>query len=486
MGQDKKITGLLFPGFDSLMTQQQMSGTALRAFLFLSALVGIYSLIKWYGLDNISLTITSLVLLSILLISALLLRIEISTIVVANLATLAMVIHAGNVIYQTGGIHSAHILWPIGFTVFSYLLANSLSGLFWFVVAFIQVTVLIFLDHNGLQPEALPLSGSAVRVNDYSGYILPMAMIWLAQAYVYRIRRIAMENMILLRETAEHSAASNKAQAKSLEALVGNVKSITHLMHQLKSQLHETLATNNKNSSSIASDLDHQQVLSSEMQDKLKEALTAVDENKVLFSKMDELSGHFASEATEANDSMDSAVEAMSAIRDHNKDIQAAISVVSGIADQTNLLALNAAIESARAGDAGRGFAVVASEVRELSVKSNEAALEIGKLLEMSMSNMAKGYDQVDAASQSVSKALQTISSMNDKLDLVSRAAMKQSERIKLLDITSQAISDFSDSSVESAKELEHSNEQLQDVFETMSQQTENLQQQLNSGGRRD
>ncbi|MEJ1463949.1 MAG: methyl-accepting chemotaxis protein, partial [Candidatus Sedimenticola sp. (ex Thyasira tokunagai)] len=350
----------------------------------------------------------------------------------------------------------------------------------------IQVTVLIFLDHNGLQPEALPLSGSAVRVNDYSGYILPMAMIWLAQAYVYRIRRIAMENMILLRETAEHSAASNKAQAESLEALVGNVKSITHLMHQLKSQLHETLATNNKNSSSIASDLDHQQVLSSEMQDKLKEALTAVDENKVLFSKMDELSGHFASEATEANDSMDSAVEAMSAIRDHNKDIQAAISVVSGIADQTNLLALNAAIESARAGDAGRGFAVVASEVRELSVKSNEAALEIGKLLEMSMSNMAKGYDQVDAASQSVSKALQTISSMNDKLDLVSRAAMRQSERIKLLDITSQAISDFSDSSVESAKELEHSNEQLQDVFETMSQQTENLQQQLNSGGRRD
>jgi methyl-accepting chemotaxis protein len=65
--------------------------------------------------------------------------------------------------------------------------------------------------------------------------------------------------------------------------------------------------------------------------------------------------------------------------------IQATVKTINAVADQTNLLALNAAIEAARAGEAGRGLA---DEVRNLSKKSNEAAVQIGQLINETQSHV--------------------------------------------------------------------------------------------------
>jgi methyl-accepting chemotaxis protein len=59
-------------------------------------------------------------------------------------------------------------------------------------------------------------------------------------------------------------------------------------------------------------------------------------------------------------------------------DLGRTVQMVRVLSSQTRMLALNATIEAARAGEAGRGFAVVASEVKELSLRSDHAAVEIG------------------------------------------------------------------------------------------------------------
>ena len=103
----------------------------------------------------------------------------------------------------------------------------------------------------------------------------------------------------------------------------------------------------------------------------------------------------------EGNLSMEKMNKAMETILHSAQETSKIIKTINDIAFQTNLLALNAAVEAAHAGDAGKGFAVVAEEVKNLALRSAEAANNTNVLLEESSRNSTMGSKIVDDVAKS-------------------------------------------------------------------------------------
>ncbi len=135
-----------------------------------------------------------------------------------------------------------------------------------------------------------------------------------------------------------------------------------------------------------------------------------------------------ATEASEAAQNSTAAIDKMTeAIQDMKISTDETVSILGTIDDiafQTNLLALNAAIEAARAGEAGSGFAVVAEEVRNLAMRSAEAAKHIGTLIEDSKKHAESGV----AVSDEVTEMLTRISEGIEQVAILNREVAQSSE----------------------------------------------------------
>ena len=179
--------------------------------------------------------------------------------------------------------------------------------------------------------------------------------------------------------------------------------------------------------------------------------------------------------AEQARQAADAGVNAIQQMNQAIQDIRVSsdetakiVKVIDEIAFQTNLLALNAAVEAARAGEAGKGFAVVAEEVRNLAIRSAEAAKDTSTKIEQSVKQAQYGVDLAARVSQALGGIAEQISKTAQLVQEIAQASSEQAQGIEQINtsigemdkITQQNASN-AEQSVSSARELDAQAEQL-------------------------
>jgi len=161
--------------------------------------------------------------------------------------------------------------------------------------------------------------------------------------------------------------------------------------------------------------------------------------------------------------------DAMEKIRAASEGTAEIIKDINDIAFQTNLLALNAAVEAARAGDAGRGFAVVAEEVRNLALRSKEAAKKTEKLIKVAVGHSENGRTITNEVANSLTEIVTAAAKVNDIVGEIAVASQEKSRGIEQVNIAVAEMDKVVQTAASNAEESSSAAEELASQSEELS-----------------
>jgi methyl-accepting chemotaxis protein len=137
------------------------------------------------------------------------------------------------------------------------------------------------------------------------------------------------------------------------------------------------------------------------------------------------------------------------------------VKTIDEIAFQTNLLALNAAVEAARAGDAGKGFAVVAEEVRNLAMRSAEAAKNTATMIEDSVKNAEGGVAINQQVLKNLEEINQEVNRVTEMMAEIATASGQQSQGIDQINISIEQMNQITQQVAANAEESASAAQQM-------------------------
>ncbi|HKI87168.1 MAG TPA: methyl-accepting chemotaxis protein, partial [Thermoanaerobaculia bacterium] len=176
-----------------------------------------------------------------------------------------------------------------------------------------------------------------------------------------------------------------------------------------------------------------------------------------------------ARQGTESGvESMHRLSEAMKRIKASSDETAKIVKTIDEIAFQTNLLALNAAVEAARAGDAGKGFAVVAEEVRNLAMRSAEAAKSTAELIEGSVANAESGVSLNQEVTDKLEAISKQVTQVSEVMDEVAAAAEQQNTGIEQINTAVEQMNQVTQQTAANAEESSSASEELTSQAEEM------------------
>ncbi|MNT14809.1 Methyl-accepting chemotaxis protein IV [compost metagenome] len=223
-----------------------------------------------------------------------------------------------------------------------------------------------------------------------------------------------------------------------------------------------------------------------ESAEKIEETLKAiedlrltVEENKTRSQTAAELARESETGAGKGANEIKKLIEAISDMANRTKEITSAMDIIDDIAFQTNLLALNAAVEAARAGEQGKGFAVVAEAVRNLALKSAQAAKEVKTVITGSVDQTHQGLALARASDKVLDGILQSVQKVNVLNQEIAQTTSHQSEGIHAIHGAMNALEKQTQAFSAAAEETAATSEEMSAQANTLKSMVQNMAREV-------
>ncbi len=183
-------------------------------------------------------------------------------------------------------------------------------------------------------------------------------------------------------------------------------------------------------SQSLSENSSHQAASVEQSSASLEEMSAMTKRNADNASQADRLMNAAVAVVKKADEAVKKLTVSMTEMISASEETSRIVKTIDEIAFQTNLLALNAAVEAARAGETGAGFAVVAAEVRNLAMRSAEAAKNTSVLIESTVSRIRGSAEFVSMTSQVFAEVASSAGKVGELLSEIAHASNEQAEGI--------------------------------------------------------
>ncbi|MBI3658736.1 MAG: MCP four helix bundle domain-containing protein [Acidobacteria bacterium] len=205
-----------------------------------------------------------------------------------------------------------------------------------------------------------------------------------------------------------------------------------------------------------------------EVASSLQELSATAGQNATNAQEARSMSDHTRQSAGKGVENMRHLSEAVIKIKASADATAKIVKTIDEIAFQTNLLALNAAVEAARAGDAGKGFAVVAEEVRNLAMRSAEAAKNTANLIEESVKNAESGVTINQEVLSNLNEIHSEINKVTEVMATIAAASDQQRQGVGQINTAIEQMNQVVQQTAANAEESASAAEELSGQAEEM------------------